>query len=176
MDVQKFIDTYLCAGKRHDCFYHFTDRRNLTSIKSSGLLCTSLLRFRKVGVITGGNDWSLDADRRFGMDQFVHLCFLPSHPMEYSARKKGTIDSSKFLKIEPDVLKFPGVKFTPGVSNKSGMQIYPISKGLELLDTEVLYGWTNWKDAAVKERLKQAEKYEILVPTQIPMSLVRSWD
>ena len=72
-------------------FYHFTDTRNLPSIRAHGLLSMRELRQRGIVVTPGGNDWSLDADQRSGMDGYVHLCFFKGHPMEWLATQDGRI-------------------------------------------------------------------------------------
>jgi len=64
----------------------------------------------------GGNEWSRDADGMRGMDQYVHLCFRATHPMEFRAREDGRITDSIFLQIHPEVLQWDGVRFTPDVA------------------------------------------------------------
>ena len=61
---------------------------------------------------------------------------------------------------------------TGGVSNKSGIVPEAPDEVLENLDLEVIYRRTNWKDASVMERLKAAEKFEILVPDQVPLEYI----
>jgi ssDNA thymidine ADP-ribosyltransferase, DarT len=154
--------------------YHFTDRRNLPLIRQhGGLLPMSELRNKGVQVpAPGGNEWSQDADAQKGMQNFVHLCFRNNHPMEFLARQDGRISDSIFLRIHASILNFDGVKFTQDVANKSGVVQVPIGEACGLIDFEVLYTRTNWSDPAIQERLKQAEKYEVLVPTLIPLSLI----
>src|SRR5580698_6201424 len=94
--------------------YHFTDRTNAASIRKLGGLY-SLAALREMGVeiqAPGGNDWSHDADVIKGLDQFVHLCFRPNHPMEYVARQDGRIANPVYLQIHPDILRIEGVMFT----------------------------------------------------------------
>lgn len=154
--------------------YHFTDRRNLPVIRQNGgLLPLTMLRKRGIDIpAPGGNEWSHDADAMKGMDQYVHLCFRNSHPMEYAARREGRITETVFLRIHPSVMQFPGVKFTPDVSNKSGVEAMPIDQADELIDFQVLYTRTNWNDAEIKQRLDRAEKCEVLVPAFIPLELI----
>lgn len=156
--------------------YHFTDRRNLPVIKQhGGLIPMTELRRRKIDVpAAGGNEWSQDADGHFGMDKYVHLCFRSTHPMEYLARQDGRIQDSIFLEIHPSVLQWPGVMFTPDVSNKSGVCVHTIEQARAMIDYQVLYTRTDWSDPAIQQRLKQAEKYEILVPQLIPLNLIRN--
>lgn len=122
----------------------------------------------------GGNEWSHDADEFKGMDKYVHLCFRPSHPMEYVARKEGRIGDTIFLHINPDVLLWEGVRFTPEIANKSGVEAYTIEAAMDIIDFEVLYTRTDWADPEIRKRLQQAEKYEILVPKRIPLNLIRN--
>ena len=78
-----------------------------------------------------------------GMDAYVHLCFRNNHPMEHQARESGHLGDTIFLQVHPDVLKWPGVRFTPDVSNKSGVEACVIEKAIGLIDFEVLYTLTN---------------------------------
>jgi hypothetical protein len=121
----------------------------------------------------GGNEWSQDAGANKGMDQYVHLCFRANHPMEYLARQDGQIKDSIFLEIHPDVLQIEGVMFSAGVSNKVGVEMIALVEAYKLIDFEVLYTRTNWKDAEIRRRLQRAEKCEILVPDHIPVGLIR---
>jgi hypothetical protein len=158
-------------------FYHFTDRRNLPMIKErGGLYSLAMLRKMKIEVpAPGGNEWSHDADGRIGLDRYVHLCFRPTHPMEYVARQDGRIVDSVYLQIHPDVLKVDGVMYTAGVSNKSGMRVHTLDQARELVDFEVLYTRTNWSDPAIQLRLQNAEKCELLIPGHIPLELIRNF-
>jgi len=157
--------------------FHFTDRRNLRLIrKLGGLYPLAKLKKKEVEVpAPGGNDWSQDADEMRGMDRYVHLCFRANHPMEHLARQEGRIGDTIFLQIHPEVLQWEGVKFTPGVSNKSGVSVYSVEEAKEIIDFEVLYTRTNWRDPDIQRRLQEAEKYEILVPKRIPLELIRNF-
>lgn len=153
------------------CFYHFTDTRNLNSIKSHGLLSLAELRNREIEIpCCGGNDWSHEADARHGLDGFVHLCLFDQHPMEYIVRvKEKRIQKSAFLKISTDVLSLDGVLFTAGVANKAGMKTLTLTEAVAEMDFEVVYTRTNWKDPEIQRRMRIAQKYELLVPTRVPL-------
>jgi hypothetical protein len=157
-------------------FYHFTDRSNAALIRELGGLY-SLAALRKKGVdipAPGGNDWSHDADAIKGLDRYVHLCFRPNHPMEYLARQDGRIPNPVFLQIHPDILHEKGVMFTADVSNKSGVQIISLAEAVDVIDFKVLYTRTDWTDPDVQQRLRQAEKYELLVPNYVPIKYIRN--
>ena len=158
------------------CLYHFTDTRNLPLIRQrQGLFPLAVLRQDGVSVpAPGGNDWSHDADRWGSLDQYVHLCFRKQHPMEYRARQEGRIVDSIFLEISANVLTIPGVLFTPDVSNKSGVSRHTLEQARTMIDFEILYTRTDWRDPAIQERLRNATKCEILVPRGVPLALIRN--
>src|SRR5579871_4480926 len=113
-------------------FYHFTDRRNVASIRERGGLY-SLASLRKMGIeipAPGGNKWSHDADAAKGLDRYVHLCFRPKHPMEYRASQDGRIIDPVYLPIDPGIRQIGGVMFTADISNKSGVQIISLTEAL----------------------------------------------
>lgn len=155
-------------------FYHFTDIRNLESIKRDGLLSMREIRARRMSVVTGGNQWSLDADLSKGMDGFVHLCFFDEHPMEYLAKKDRRIGYSKFLEINPCVLRSQGVLISKDVSNKANASFDDAEQVIPNLDTSVIFDWMNWKDKEIQERRRAAKKYEVLIPRMIPVNLIRN--
>jgi hypothetical protein len=49
-----------------------------------------------------------------------------------------------------------------------------IEAAVDIIDFEVLYTRTDWADPEIRRRLQQAEKYEVLVPKRIPLSLIRN--
>lgn len=162
--------------KRLPFLYHFTDRRNLDLIRKLGGLYP-LAELRRKGIeipAPGGNEWSWDANGIKGFDEYVHLCFRATHPMEFVARAEGRIRDSIFLSVHPEVLQWEGVLFTPDVANKKGVRAYPIQEAAEMIDYEVLYTRTDWRKPEIQQRLQQAEKCEVLVPRVIPLELVRN--
>lgn len=156
--------------------YHFTDTRNLVSIRALGALYPlATLRQNNIAIpAPGGNEWSHDADEARGLHRYVHLCFRSNHPMEHVARQDGRLQDSLFLQVDPAVLSWPGVLFTPDVSNKAGVPAYPIGQAQTMIDMEVLYTRTDWSDPVIQQRLQSAEKCEILVPHPIPLNFIRN--
>ena len=166
----------LIAPRVIPVLYHFTDTRNVASIRTLGAVYPlAMLRQNKVDIpAPGGNQWSHELDQARGLDRYVHLCFRDNHPMEHVARQDGRIQESIFLQIDPAVLSWPDVLWSPEVSNKSGAQLYPWAEGQTMIDMEVLYSWTDWRDPAIRQRLQRAEKSELLVPHPIPVSFIRN--
>jgi hypothetical protein len=92
--------------------------------------------------------------------------------MEYRARAEGRIVHCRFLEISPDVLHFDGIRFTADVSNRRGVELLTLEQACEVMDFEVIYDRNNWRDPAIQERRKVAKRYELLVPTDIPLELI----
>ena len=157
--------------------YHFTDRRNLDLIRELGGLypMADLKAMAKTIPAPGGNQWSWDADLLRQMDRYVHLCFRATHPMEFIARREERIGDTIFLQVHPEVLQWEGVMFTPDIANKAGVPVHTLEQARSLIDFEVLYTRTDWRDPLIKARLDQAEKFEILVPACIPLKLIRNF-
>lgn len=173
MTEEQFLKDVLSKSTQHKCFYHFTDERNVTSIAQHGILATAELRRRKIEIVAmAGNEWSQDADKLFGMDEYVHLCFTKSHPLAHRATQDGRIQNCVYLSIDPKIILEAGVLAVTGVANASGAKKKPFINTLPELDLEVLYTRTKWQDPVIKERLKKAEKCEILVPKYVAVNFI----
>ena len=149
--------------------YHFTDRSNIPCIREhGGLLSLAKLEEFVIDVPRpGGNDLSHRLDRRFKGHQYVHLCFLDEHPMEYVARKDGRLPNPVFLTVHPSILETPGILFTEGVSNKAGVPLIDRQTANEVFDFDVMHGRPNFRDPETMRRVQSARKYEALVPDQV---------
>ena len=154
--------------------YHFTDLRNAAEIRRlGGLWSLAELERRQVVIPAPGSDEaSRVVDRQRNLHQYVHLCFKSKHPMEYVAKEDGRIKESVFLSIDRVVLSWPGVLFTAGMANTNNIEFHNMDTARTIIDYEVLYDYTNWSDSNIQSRLQLAEKYEILVPTFIPLKLI----
>lgn len=173
MELPEAVE-YLRKNKRS--FYHFTDVRNLESIRRLGLLATAHLRAQEIVPVYGGNDISLEADRAFGVDHYVHLSFSPDHPLLYLAKKDQRIEQPRIIRVAPEVLLLEGVKICDGVSNKAGMVLGEPMQTLRGLDLVVLYFSCDWNDPEIKARRKVAKLYEVLVPSCVPIEYLSNID
>lgn len=156
--------------------YHFTDTRNLPLIRKLGGIL-SLAELQRLGEkieAPGGNDWSWEADKRVGMDHYVHLCLSDNHPMEWNAKKEARIVQSIFLEVSKEILSSNGVLFCPVVSNKAGAEFFDMKQGYDMIDFEVLYERTDWSDSKIKERKNAARKCEILIPDMVASKFIRN--
>ena len=94
--------------------------------------------------------------------------------MEFVARQEGRIGDTIFLQVHASVIQWEGVKFVPGMANTNDIGLYTMEQARDMIDFEVLYSRTDWRDCHVQRRLQAAEKYEILVPRAIPLDLIRN--
>lgn len=172
MTVDEIIDA-IKKSQQHRYLYHFTDEANFSSIGTKGLLSKKVMRAEGWWPdAPGGNalSWSLDTYR--GIDPYVSLCLTRNHSMKFFAEKDGRLKNARYLAISPDILKTPGTKVAFGIANANGVEILPLEQALLKLDVEVLYTRTNWSDPAVQQRLRAAEKIEILIPDAVPRALI----
>lgn len=171
MYLEKLVEILV---KNQACVYHFTDTRNLPSIREKGLLSMSELKRQQIENTPGGNQWSLDADRQSGMDQFVHLCFFRDHPMAYVAQQEGRIQNIRYLRIDPTIMLHEGAQITDRVSNKRDAVALPAKDMVQKIDWQVIYTRTDWKDPAIQARLKIAKVCELLIPCNVPSNMIRN--
>lgn len=173
MKVEKFLE-HLKLYRR--TLFHFTDIENLPSIRKHGLLPCRDLRARGIEPPKpGGNEESQRKDRERGLDQFVHLCLVTEHPMEYSARKSGHIGKARFLEISPEVVLWERVQGTSIVSNHHESKILALENVLDEFDLDILFHTHPGEIFSNKElttRHNEALKAEILVPACIPPSMI----
>jgi hypothetical protein len=166
MNAAEFIERF-----SPPCFFHFTDERNIESIRRHGLL--SFSESRRLGIevaVFGSNGLSRSLDEQRGLDRYVHLCLRNEHPMEYVARvDQSRIRDSWFIPVSKDVLFAEGVRFSPGIANRSGVRLLTVEEACEEMDFEVIYKRTDWRDPEIKKRLLPARKYELLVPTCVAL-------
>jgi len=159
------------------CLWHFTDKSDLNSIVSSGGLF-SLKNIREKGIkvpVFGGNQWSHDADKHKGLDNYVHLAFLDDHPMLYIAKQEQRINEPIWLSIDISVLLNSGVRYSTDVSNKSGVEIIDEEKAKSLIDFEVLFTFMDWRNPEIQKRRQAALKSEILIPEIVELDKIRTW-
>lgn len=94
------------------CFYHFTDRRNLESIKKHGGLYS--WHYCEDHGITipypGGNGTSRSLDSYHGLSDYVRLSFCTDHPMKWVLEQKGY--DIVLLRIKIDVACLEGTLFS----------------------------------------------------------------
>jgi hypothetical protein len=176
MTVEELVK-FIKASTQHKTLYHFTDEANFPSIKQHGILSKQALRERDLWppAATGGNELSWQLDQYRGIDPYVSLCMTRNHGMKFLAHQEGRLPNPRYLAIQPDVLQIPGVRIALGVANANDVEILPVDQAIGRLDTEVLYTRTDWKDTTINQRLRVAEKFEVLIPGAVPRDLITGY-
>ena len=173
MKTQELIKK-IKSGNRAPFLYHFTDTRNIASIAQRGILSrTQVTEANVPDVVCGGNEWSFEQDDRRNVSDYVHLSFFDRHPMEYLAKKDGRIVESFFIKVLPEILDRDGVIFCAGVSNAANSSFFEVEEFEDKMDSEILFKRTDWRQPEIQERLRLAEKYEVLIPKWVPKTYLR---
>ncbi|MBQ5974768.1 MAG: DUF4433 domain-containing protein [Bacteroidales bacterium] len=94
------------------CFYHFTAKNNLSSIKALGGLYSwySMQENKRNIPCSGGDDWSHQLDMRHGLQDYVRLSFCDDHPMAFRLKQSGT--PLVLLKIDIEVATWKDTLFS----------------------------------------------------------------
>ncbi|WP_164750400.1 MULTISPECIES: DarT ssDNA thymidine ADP-ribosyltransferase family protein [unclassified Mesorhizobium] len=162
------------ASTQHKTLYHFTDEANFPTIKKHGILSKERLRALKLWppAATGGNELSQHLDLQRGIDPYVSLCLTRNHGMKFLAHKEGRLPNPRYLAIKPEVLRIPGTRVALGVANANDVEILPVDEAVNRLDYEVLYTRTDWRDPGINQRLRAAERFEVLIPTSVAPEMI----
>ncbi len=92
--------------------YHFTDPRNIPSIKKYGLLSWRRLVDRGIIHFPASSELSRELDERKQLDDYVRLCLRPEHPMAYRAIHEDRVDGLVWLKVDRTVARFRSTLFS----------------------------------------------------------------
>lgn len=92
--------------------FHFTDPRNLPSIKKYGLLSWQELVNKKIHHYPASNELSRSLDRRYNLEDYVRLSLNKKHPMFSAAIYYGRVQQLVWLKINPDIIDFKDTLFS----------------------------------------------------------------
>ena len=92
--------------------YHFTDPRNLESIRLFGLMSWQQLIQQDIGHFPGSDKDSRRIDARKCLENYVHLCLFPEHSMAELAVKQKRIESFVWLTIDCSVIRIETTQFS----------------------------------------------------------------
>lgn len=96
-----FYQVLVSNGIRY--LYHFTDTRNIPSIKRhGGLFSWYYCKNNNISIPCQGGDYdSRELDKKYGLQDYVRLSFCDDHPMAYRLQQSGS--DIKVLRIKIDV-------------------------------------------------------------------------
>ena len=70
--------------------------------------------------------------------------------MVFRAQEEGRLLDVLFLQVSPAILSWTDVRFAPDIANKAGVALHSIDEAVKLIDFEVLYTRTNWRDPEIQ--------------------------
>lgn len=94
--------------------YHFTDKRNIASIRKYGALYSwQYCANNNISIPqAGGDELSRKLDVRHGVQNYVRLSFARNHPMMYHAQSHGRLGNTVVLEICPEVVFWRNTKYS----------------------------------------------------------------
>lgn len=159
------------------CFYHFTARENLSSIRQlGGLFSWYSMEQRGKGIpCPGGGNLSRQLDQSRGLEDYVRLSFTKNHPMMYVAKNEGRIANPVVLEISIDVATLKGTKY----SNKNAtIRREPVNIGETISDLRQIHFQTvrQINHFNLDDEEKSFYQAEVLVKTFIPIDYIMNLD
>ncbi len=162
----------LVESHRIRCLYHFTDYRNLESIRShGGLYSPRQCKQRGISVAApGGNEGSRRTDQRRGLQDYVHLSLNPRLPMMYVARREGRLKYVKILQIDPSVIYLEPTLFSDVNALDREARLGSGIESFERIDLGLATGPRLYMDLEQTE--KKRFQAEVLVKCHVPLNLI----
>jgi len=91
--------------------YHFTDARNISSIRRLGLLSWKTLIERNIEHIPASNELSRELDQAKNLQHYVRLCINRNHPMATRAQCDGRVNQLVWLTINQAIFSWKSTLF-----------------------------------------------------------------
>lgn len=144
--------------------YHFTDVSNIESIKRYGLISNRILKESNHHVKYSSTASSRNADAQMGLDDFVRLSFVKTHPMLYTAMTSQGIHPI-IIEINPLIALMPEVYFSDKNALRTGANIGDSYSDLNKVRFDIVLGSKAYYDLSLEE--KRMYQAEILVKERI---------
>lgn len=144
--------------------YHFTDVSNIESIKRYGLISNRTIRESNFHVKYSSTASSRNADTQMGLDDFVRLSFVKTHPMLYTAMTSQGVHPV-IIEINPLIALMPQVYFSDKNALRTGANIGDTYADLNKVRFDIVLGSKAYYDLSLEE--KRSYQAEILVKERI---------
>jgi hypothetical protein len=152
-------------------FYHFTDRKNLDSIRKNGGLY-SWWKAEELGIdipMPGGIGFGRDLDKKHGLHNYVRLCFTKKHPMLFIAKQDKRIINPVFLEIKSDVAYLNSTRFSNMNATRNGHQQGSTLEDLKRIRFDLV---SKPDQFYVSENERHYYQAEVLVLEKIPLEYI----
>jgi hypothetical protein len=159
----------LLTKRNIQTLYHFTDRRNLPSIRQhGGLYSWSYCEQHHIAIpFPASNDLSKALDVRKGLQDFVRLSFNPCQPMMYVAQGRGVVPV--VLEISPEVIFWLHTQFSNVNATANNASIGSSIQDFKNINFPLALSG-NWTTAEEKAFIQA----EVLVKTKLPIQFIRN--
>lgn len=170
-----FTDIYQVM-KNHNitCLYHFTDASNIESIKRLGLLSPKEIQRRSINPTFSSTSKSRKADADMGLDDYIRLSFIKSHPMMFTAMTAKGIHP-RIIEVNPLVALMPNVFFSDRNALRRGANIGGSASDLQKVRFDLVLGSTAYYDLS-SAREKSYYQAEIIVKQRIGPELFLNYN
>lgn len=106
------------------CFYHFTDRANIPSIKKHGICAWEFCSNNSIEIVlASSSEQSRSLDKRDNLQNYVRVSFTKQHPMMFIALKEGRIKDPVILEISTEVALWKYTKYADRNAVKNGAKV-----------------------------------------------------
>lgn len=154
--------------------YHFTDSRNIPSIKSSGnIFSQEEVKRNNLNAVYASSIDSRAKDASQGLSNFVRLSFVKSHPMMHTAMTCGRIHKPNILEINPLVILLPDVLISDQNALTNGAKIGKDAADLANIHFDLFKSNYLSLNDAMSRSYYQAE---ILVPKKIGNEMILNYN
>ena len=154
--------------------YHFTDRKNLDSIKKYGLLSAEEVNRQGVYPRYASSESSRARDSRMGISDYVRLSFVKNHPMMFTAMTAYGLNPI-ILEINPLIALMPKVFFSDKNTLRTGAQIGPSASDLEKVKFDVIQANKAYYELS-DLMAKDAYQAEVLIKKRIGPEMILNID
>jgi hypothetical protein len=153
---------------RIEHLYHFTDTRNLDSIrKHGGLYSWWRCNQKDIEVpAPGGNESSREMDLKRDLQDYVRLGFNTCPPMLHVARETGRIGKHRILQVRPSVIYLRSTLFSHINANDLNARVGGDFEDFDRIRFDIA---TRRWDGEVEKKVFQAE---VLVKGHVPIDLI----
>jgi len=147
-DVNRLHDKYsyksdfmqifsILKAKKINKLYHFTDKKNIESIKTNGILSAQELLNRGIISKYSSSIESREIDKQMGLSDYVRLSFVKRHPMMFTSMTAYELNPV-VIEINPLIALMPDVFFSDRNTLRRGANIGPNSCDLAKIDFDVV--------------------------------------
>jgi hypothetical protein len=154
--------------KRHriHSLYHFTDSRNLDSVRSyGGLYSWWQCEQRGIKITAPGSDrLSRRLDRKKKLEDYVRLSFNASQPMMHVASRDGRTSDIKILEISSSVIYLTPTLFSDINATDSQAQVGGDLESFKRIEFSIATG-EHWEAQVQKKRFQ----VEVSVSSYVPL-------